>query len=218
MRSIWRLAVCSLLTVGSLLTVATMSACNKPAAGPVGKWGFINKAGIFIIKPQFDEASEFTKDGAIVKQEKRMMRLQAEPPGESSAPVGPSDKPELAPLPTFQCAEAGEKKYKIMDGTAVVFDPTSKDEPPQVLADGGLMCARFDNQYAYIDKTGGLGIPRLFAEAKPFVSGRAAVKENGKWGFINKKGVFVVPPKYLDAGSFFEGLAPVKAIVDEAAK
>jgi hypothetical protein len=212
MRNFWRLTVCS------LLTVATMSACNKPAAGSLGKWGFINKSGIFIIKPQFDEASEFTKEGAIVKQEKRMMRLQAEPPGESSAPVGPNDKAELAPLPTLQCAEAGEKKYKIMDGTTVVFDPRTKAEPPQVLADGGLMCARFDNQFAFIDKTGSLGIPRLFAEAKPFVGGRAAVKENGKWGFINKKGIFVVPPKYLDAGSFFEGLAPVKVPVDEPAK
>lgn len=218
MRSFRRLTAGLLLTVGALFTVATISACNKPAAGPVGKWGYINKTGIFIIKPQFDEASEFTKDGAIVKQEKRMMRLQAEPPGESNAPVGPNDKPELAPLTTFQCAEAGEKKYKIMDGTTVVFDPNSKAEPPQVLADGGLMCARFDNQYAFIDKTGSLGIPRLFTEAKPFVNGRAAVKENGKWGFINKKGVFVVQPKYLDAGSFFEGLAPVKAIVEETAK
>ncbi len=227
MRNFWRLTVCS------LLTVATMSACNKPAPGILAKWGFINKSGVFIIKPQFDEASEFTKEGAIVKfdealeftkegaivkQEKRMIRLQAEPPGESSAPVGPNDKAELAPLPTLQCAEAGENKYKIMDGTTVVFDPRTKAELPQVLAEGGLMCARFDNQFAFIDKTGSLGIPRLFTEAKPFVGGRAAVKENGKWGFINKKGVFVVPPKYLDAGSFFEGLAPVKVPVDEPAK
>lgn len=212
MRDFWRLTVCS------LLTIAAVSACNKPAPAVLGKWGYINKSGIFIIKPQFDEASEFTKEGAIVKQEKRLIRLQAEPPGESNAPVGPNDKPELAPLPTIQCAEAGEKIYKIMDGTSVLFDPASNAEAPQVLADGGLMCARFDNQYAFIDKTGGLGIPRLFAEAKPFVGGRAAVKENGKWGFINKKGVFVIPPKYLDAGTFFEGLAPVKVAVDEPAK
>jgi hypothetical protein len=212
MRDFWRFTVCS------LLTIAAVSACNKPAPASLGKWGYINKSGIFIIKPQFDEASEFTKEGAIVKQEKRLIRLQAEPPGESNAPVGPNDKPELAPLPTIQCAEAGEKIYKIMDGTSVLFDPASKAEAPQVLADGGLMCARFDNQYAFIDKTGSLGIPRLFAEAKPFVGGRAAVKENGKWGFINKKGVFVVPPKYLDAGTFFEGLAPVKVAVDEPAK
>ena len=212
MRNFWRLTACS------LLTIATISACNKPAPGSLGKWGYVNKAGIFIVKPQFDEASEFTSEGAIVKQEKRLMRLQADPPGESSAPVGPADKTELAALPTLSCAEAGEKKYKILDGKTVVFDPSAKGKIPDELADGGLICARFDNQYAFIDKSGSLGIPRLFAEAKPFVAGRAAVKENGKWGYINKKGVFVIQPKYLDAGSFFAGLAPVKVVVDEAAK
>ncbi|CAN5379195.1 hypothetical protein BH11CYA1_BH11CYA1_22760 [soil metagenome] len=212
MRNFWR------LTAFSLLTIATVSACNKPTTAALGKWGYINKSGIFIVKPQFDEASEFTKDGAIVKQEKRLMRLQADPPGESTAPVGASDKAELAPLPTLECAEAGVKKYKIMDGTAVVFDPSTSAELPEKFGDSGLICARFDNQYAFIDKSGSLGIPRLFAEAKPFVAGRAAVKENGKWGFINKRGVFVIPPKYLDAGTFFSGLAPVKVVTEEAAK
>ena len=27
-----------------------------------------------------------------------------------------------------------------------------------------------------------------FEEAKPFQTGRAAVKQNGKWGFVNKRG------------------------------
>ncbi len=207
----WRALICSLI---ALVTVAGCSSL-KPAPVVKGKWGFINKKGTFIFKPQFDEASEFTEKGAIVRQDKRLMRLQANPPGESNAPVGPDDKPVLDPLPTIECAQAGGvKKFKIMDGDKVFFDPASKDEPPKILADGGFVCAKFDTQYAYIDKTGGLGIPRWFPEAKPFVDGRAAVKENGHWGYINKKGIFVVPPKFLDAGTFFDGLAPVKVLDD----
>lgn len=209
------------LLVSSLLALTLLTSCSnlKPQAAPVlGKWGFINKKGTFIVKPQFDEASEFTEKGAIVRQEKRLIRLQANPPGESNTPVGPDDKPVLNPLPTLECAEGGVKKYKIMDGTDVLFDPNSKAEPPAVLADGGLICAKFDTQYAYIDKTGALGIPRLFQEAKPFVDGRAAVKEAGRWGYINKKGSFVIPPKFLEAGTFYEGLAPVKVIDDSPPK
>lgn len=202
------------LLVCSFVAASALSACTKQAPPVVGKWGYINKKGNFIILPKFDEASEFTKDGAIVKLDKRLMRLQANPPGESSLPVTSSDTAGLPPLPTVECAEAGEKKFKIMDGTEVVFDPNAKADLPVVLAEGGFICAKFDSQYTYIDKTGSLALDRWFTEARPFAEGRAAVKENGKWGYINKKGAFVVKPQYLEAGTFAEGLAPVKVIVE----
>lgn len=196
----------------SILAVATLSGClPKPQATVVGKWGYINKTGQWVALPQLDAASNFGPKGAIVFQNKHLMRLNQETMKESDIPVGPEDKAELPPLPTAYCAES-EKGYKIMEGETVLFDPAQKPkELPPIFAENGLACAKFGTQYAFIDKDGKIAVGgRPFAEARPFQDGRAAVKIEGKWGFINKKGNFVIPPKFLDAGSFYGGVAPVK--------
>lgn len=202
-----------LITTAALVAVISGCAQQKPA-GPPTKWGFIDKQGKFIILPQFDGASEFTKDGAIVLNGKRLMRLQPETFVESSLPVGPDDKAELPPTPTFKCAEAGPDKYKVLDGEEVIFEAGSGKEPPAALTDTGFLCAQFGSKYGFIDKDGKLAFGRPFDQARPFSQGRAAVLESGKWGFINKKGDFVLKPIYLEAGSFHSGLAPVKVLGD----
>ena len=205
--------LCNLVTTAALVAIISGCAPSKPA-GPLSKWGFIDKQGKFIILPQFDGASEFDKDTAIVKDTKRLIRLQADPPVESTTPVGPEDKAELPPLPTLKCAEAGTDKYKVLDGEEVVFEPGGKGEPPAVMTETGFLCAQFGSQYGFIDKEGKLAFGRPFQQARPFSQGRAAVLEQGKWGYINKKGDFVLKPIYLEAGSFHNGLAPVRVPAD----
>lgn len=201
--------------LAALLVSACSQSANKTAA-PATKWGFIDKQGKFIILPQFDGAGEMNKDGAIVLNGKRLMRLNPDTFAESSLPVGPDDKAELPPLPEFTCAEAGKDTYKVLDGEEVIFDPASGKEPPTALTDSGFLCAKFGSKYAFIDKSGKLAFGRPFDAARPFSNGRAAVLEMGKWGYINKKGDFVLSPIYMQAGSFFNKLAPVQ-VKDNAA-
>jgi hypothetical protein len=203
------------LLISSLAMVAALSGCSKPApSAPTGKWGYINKTGNFIIQPQFDEASEFGESGAIVRDGKRLLRLKAKPPGESSDPVKPEDTAELPPLPTLRAAEAGADTYQVKDDDKIVFDPKSVPATEEVFHDNDFVCVKFGAQYAYIDKQGKLGIPVPFKAARNFSDKRAAAMDGGKWGYINRKGSFVLPPKYLDAGSFAYGLAPVKVPSD----
>lgn len=211
MQRTWR------VLLSSALVVTALAGCNKPSSPtPTGKWGYINKQGKFIILPQFDEAAEFKPEGAIVKKGKNLMRLKSDPPGEEAGtPPGPQDTAALPDLPTLRCAEGGKESYKIMNGEETIFDPNSKADTPAIFDESGMVCAKFGTQYAFIDKTGKLGVPRTFLKARPFQHGKAAVFEAGKWGYINKKGMFVLPPQYLEAGSFAEGLAPVKIAVEE---
>lgn len=206
MQRFWRVILSSALVVGAL------AGCNKPSTpAPTGKWGYVNKLGKFIILPQFDEAAEFKPEGAIVRKGKNLMRLKSDPPGEEAdTPPGPQDTAALPELTTLRCAEGGKDTYKILNGEETIFDPTSKAETPALFDESGMVCAHFGSEFAFIDKTGKMAIPRTFKKARPFSHGKAAVFEAGKWGFINKKGVFILPPQYLEAGSFAEGLAPVK--------
>ncbi len=196
----------------SIMAIVAISGClPKPTPVVLGKWGYISKTGQWVALPQLDGASNFGPKGAIVFQNKHLMRLNQETMKESDIPVGPDDKAELPALPTAYFAESKDG-YKIMEGDTCLFDPATKPkELPPIFAENGLACAKFASQYAFIDKDGKLAVGgRPFAEARPFQDGRAAVKMEGKWGFINKKGSFVIPPKYLDAGSFYGGVAPVK--------
>jgi len=121
MQRIWRLVVSSAV-VGLVLT-----GCNKPATTSAGRWGYIDKTGNFIIQPQFDEASNFNAEGAaFVRDGKRILRLKAKPPGESSDPVKPDDSPALAPGVTLRAAQGADDTYKVMDGDKCVFDVSKK--------------------------------------------------------------------------------------------
>jgi hypothetical protein len=205
MQKIWQLVV-SLALVGM-----SLAGCSKAAPGPPpGKWGYISKkTGNFIIQPQFDEASNFSNGSAIVRDGKRLLRLQAEPPGESRDPVKPDDTSVLAPLTSLHAAQGAGDTYKVMDGPKVVFDVTKEAASDALFHDNDYICVQFGKKYAFIDKKGVVFQPPYNA-ARDFSEGRAAVQDGGKWGFINRKGKFVVMPQYLDAGSFVDGLAPVK--------
>lgn len=215
MQSNWRLFLAA--AVSGLVLVG----CNKPqAAGPnAGKWGYIDKkTGNFIIQPQFDDASNFSADGAIVRNEKRLLRLQSDPPGESQTPVKPDDKAELPPMSTLHAADGEGDTYKVMDGDKVVFDVKTKPASDEVFHGNDYVCVQFGKKFGFIDKKGHLAFGTPFSGARDYSEGRAAVQDGGKWGFINKKGTFVIKPQYLDAGSFVEGLAPVKVPAEPKAQ
>jgi len=215
MQRIWR------LFVSSAVVGLTLAGCSKPAAPPAsGKWGYIDrKTGNFIIQPQFEEASNFDgKGSAIVRDGKRLLRLSANPPGESRDPVKPDDSSALPPLTNLRAAAGEEDSYKIMDGEKVIFDakkvPASEKD---LFGENDYICVQFGKKYAFLDKKGKIFL-EPFTAARDFSDGRAAVEDGGKWGFISRKGKFVVVPQYLDAGSFVDGLAPVKVPADPAVK
>ncbi|HNC49910.1 MAG TPA: WG repeat-containing protein, partial [bacterium] len=63
--------------------------------------------------------------------------------------------------------------------------------------------------YGYKDSLGRLVLPVQYDDARMFVHGIAAVKQNGLWFYIRKDGSTVFNGKYEVAGSFSEGYAVV---------
>ena len=156
-----------------------------------GKWGYINRSGEVVIKPQFDSAEPFAEGRALVRY--------------------PPRKKPLKP---------GEKNAELVAGLGFI-DHTGKvvielDNPLHLngesFSEGLTKFWTWDpgkgNVYGYVDTTGKVVIKARFTDAYSFADGLAAVCiEWQKCGFINKAGDFVIEPKYRVAHSFREGLA-----------
>jgi WG containing repeat len=155
-----------------------------------GKWGYINRSGEIVIKPQFESADFFADGLALVRYALR--------------------KKPLKP---------GEKKAKLAGGIGFI-DQTGKvvlelDSPLSLDGDSfseGLVQYSTNEPgkgavYGYIDTSGKIQIKARFTVAYPFVDGLAAacIDIDLKCGFIDKTGEFAIEPKYVVARPFSEG-------------
>ena len=156
-----------------------------------GKWGYINRSGEVIIKPQFDAAGLFADGLALVRYPPRKKPLK---PGEKTAEL--------------------EEGVGFIDHTGKVV--LRLDSPLHLngesFSEGLTKFWTWDpgkgNLYGFIDTTGKVVIKAQFTDAHPFIDGLAAVcTEWQKCGFINKAGDFVIEPKFRVTQPFREGLA-----------
>ena len=59
-----------------------------------------------------------------------------------------------------------------------------------------LAPVKIRGKWGYVDKKGKVVIKRQFTEAYPYIDDHAAVKTGTVWGFIDTKGSFIVNPQY----------------------
>lgn len=74
----------------------------------------------------------------------------------------------------------------------------------------GLMPVPLPQGVQLIGSAGEPVTQTVFAEARPAVEGRAAVRDGAGWGFVNLAGVWVAQPRYDDVRDFRDGRAAVK--------
>jgi hypothetical protein len=154
-----------------------------------GKWGYINRSGEVVIKPQFNSAELFADGLALVRYS-----------------------------PRKKAGKAGEKKVEPAGGIGFI-DQTGKvvvelDSPLYLDGDSfseGLVQYSTNEPgkgtaYGYIDTNGKIQIKARFTVAHSFVEGLAAVCIDRKCGFIDKTGEFAIEPKYGVTMPFSEEL------------
>ena len=95
------------------------------------------------------------------------------------------------------------------------FETIGEETYDDVVTDDTMCCCCCNRifvlsggKYKLLDQQGKT-IATGFDDARCFIDGYAAVKQNGKWGFINNSGEIVIGYCYDDADSFCMGLAPV---------
>ena len=139
------------------------------------KKGFINKKGEYVIKPQFDDANEFSEGLACVKVDGKWGYIDY--------------KGEMVVKPNFVIAQS------FSEGLAwVVIDTVEWKQ----WSDGKHLCHAWKE--GLIDKTGEYVIKPQYDRAGKFRHGLAWVEIDGKYGFIDKMGNMVVEPQF-DGGT-----------------
>lgn len=188
-----------------------------------GKWGYMNKDGKEVIKPQYDCAWDFSEGLACVQVD--LLRGYIDDNGQMVI------KPQYFMARPFSeglaavCVDAekwggffvfnfGSGKWVYIDKTGkVVVNPKEKitavagemhegEARVQFEAHGHLRHSLMDNK----------GAIRKFVNRPVgrFSEGLAAWPDNkGPYGFMDHAGKLVIPYQYQEAGDFSEGLAPV---------
>ena len=146
-----------------------------------GKFGFANCKGVWVIKPQYDVATDFTdysyKRYSTVKKDEKWGCI--------------SDKGELVVKTVFetqdQATDAGYQWHK-NEPLGVWLYPAQTKE--------GI--------WGYVNYRGNWAIKPIFEYAQEFVGDRynrcAVVKIDGSWGCVDDRGKYVVDPKFPFAG------------------
>jgi hypothetical protein len=174
-----------------------------------GRWGYIDTDGQFMIKPQFNDAQDFSQGLAAVQI------------GEKWGFVNP--KGEIVIEPHYMsagrfseglawvrlCGYHGGRYtcpygYINRQGKMVI-------EPFTFHGDSfseGLVVVEIDGKYGYMDKAGHRVIePRFDFGTQRFSEGLARIHLNGKFGYVDKTGNMIIGAKFDAAGNFSEGLA-----------
>lgn len=201
--------------------------------------GFINRQGVIIVPPQYDEALSFTADGFaavragekwgfINRQGAQIIAPQFDAVnnfsegfaafrlGEKYGFVDSAGRQILPPVYDF----AGDFSDSVAPvkarGKAFFIDSTGKEAIPFKYDNARsfserLAQASINGKSGFIDKHGGEAVPFAYAdEATAFSEGLAPVKKNDLAGFIDRRGRKIIGFKYSQAGLFKNGLARVK--------
>lgn len=184
------------------------------------KWGYIDKNGEFSICPQFDFASEFAMNRALVCYD------------DKSAVIDENGNEVLSVKnnPIFLSNDGKiimkEELSTTIDSLYSIFDSNGKLLfTHQCLDFGGFGCGmarvlidshkKYDVLYGFMNEHGIYSIsPTPFLSLENFSENLACfcVKRNGRsfYGFIDPTGKRVIPPLYAFVSNFNMGLAPVK--------
>lgn len=187
------------------------------------EWGYIDKTGKWAIPPQFAIGRPFSS--GLARVEVPLDGKPSFPPGRAKhAFIDKSGKIVIDSTDeilngTFS-EDVGTVQFITNNGVnAVLIDKTGKTivTVDDVDIDGfseGLVAAKKNKKWGYLDPKGQFVIEPQFEKAYPFSEGLAAVLVGDKWGFIDHSGRFVITPKYRIGWDrrhhkFSEGLALV---------
>ena len=193
------LAVFIVLAFGS----KTFSQC---ILGRNDSWGFVDKSGQFVIKPQFWSVG-FFKNGLAAVTVGLNNAVWINKQGVIVRTYNPEDEEEAVGLVPF--TEHGLFGYKNSAGKCVIkpqFESAYnfREHFAKITFPGSN-----GEKYGFIDETGKLKIPAVYRFAGDFHEGLATVFMGNRSGYINKKGQIVIDAKYARAKPFSEGLAGV---------
>ena len=182
-------------------------------------WGYIDRSGAFVIKPQFEWTRPFNEGIAYAR---KSAHSENYPIDKTGKPVSISPPDADCEFVVFreglnECRAVNGLSGYVDHGGRWVIKPTFDREAGRFSE--GLAYARLPAKRAnwgYIDPEGNWAIKPQFLGVASFSEGLAAVRvftfsfPPFKWGFIDRQGRMVIPPIYDEVASFCGGFCAVQ--------
>lgn len=206
-----------------------LAAASKPGDPP--KWGFIDRTGRFVVRPQYAWVEPFSEGlarvavsrevgstGYIDKQGAFVIPATLSYGSdfhEGRAAVilggpcqiingGSCGRPEFKPT---QPRAKYDCRYAFVDKSGRPISDLRFDDAMDFSE--GMAPVRIGRLWGYVNRSGQISISPMFESAEPFSEGLAAVRTNGKVGFIDNTGRWMISPQFEAADSFSDGRALV---------
>jgi len=182
-----------------------------------GIFGFIDKKGNIVVKPEFGGAGPFSEGLAAVNVGGKSNiwgtvggkwgyidisgRMTVQPQFDSAHPFSEGLARVSIEKKGMYIDRKGSIQIVLADHTHYYWDFSEGLARFRVIPGG----------FGYMDKKGATVIKPGFQGAKDFKEGLAAVKVDEKWGYIDENGTFVIKPRFSFAYSFSGEVAVVHA-------
>ncbi|MFC9778419.1 WG repeat-containing protein [Paenibacillus chitinolyticus] len=180
------------------------------------EWGVMNiHTGKIIVKPKYDDITEFDKGYAIVLKNRKQGLIDTS--GKEVVPVS-------YPYISYVLENRRTNLYK--DGVHIVFSKDkfgvfNESDPGKKLkmldyasvsysGEGIILGLGHNKKWEIVNQEGVEILPPKYDLIRGFQEGLSVAQAAGKWGFIDKAGTETVALQYEAANSFSEGLAAVK--------
>ncbi len=203
-------AGCSLLNKKdrALATIKSSVTIQENVLYPIevnGKYGYINRLGKVVVKPQYNSAEDFSEGfGSVCKNTNKNKQTQC-------GFVNVNGQ-EIIPL-TFTSALNFSEGLSLVSKDEKYFYINKKGEiaisnPKYSFIEGfseGLAPVEIENKWGFIDRTGNIVIKPKYDMVGNFHNGLAMagfIKENDNWvahivGYLNKNGKFIIKPESI---------------------
>lgn len=164
----------------------------------IGKYGFVNGRGKWIIAPQFDFAWDFEDGIALIQQNSKYGYIK-------------EDGTYLLD-PQFDYAQdfnngiamvRRDDKYGYIKADGTYLSQPQFEDAESIF--DGIARVQYNGKYGYIKEDGTYLFEPQFDDACYSGPGIEKVKQNGKYGFIRKDGTYIAKPKFDYADDFHDG-------------
>jgi hypothetical protein len=169
------------------------------------KWGYINPKGVFIIKPQFDNASPFSEGMAAVKMNNKWGYIN------KSGELVIDYKFDNAFSFRNGCATIQKDGlWGLIDKMGKVVIALNSETSFHFKTDTSLSLFKQNGLYGFINKAGVIVLSPRYKYATGFSDGLSAVSDGPETVFINKLGDTVISNRFFYTEGFKEGIAAVQ--------
>jgi hypothetical protein len=167
-----------------------------------GRYGYINRSGLVIIKPKFEDAYNFSEGLARVAVQHKYGFIDKRGNMVIEAVFG-----DAGDFSEGLARVSVDNKYGFIDKKGNAAIPMEYELVSEFSE--GVAGVYIQGKWGYINNKGEMTIQPKFNNAGFFKGGLAPASDNELYGYINNKGQYVIEPKFNYANSFSEGLAEV---------